>query len=577
MEFHGVHKVFLGRKDLTKYGSNALLLWAIQMHYEIEDIDTFASSYLTDGTDDQKCDLIWVSRDDGIAIVAQSYYKKSGFDRGEAPANKASDLNTAVASLLGDKRLEDLPERIRSATQDLREAIGEGEINSIYIYYIHNLNESANVEKQLATVQLSAKKFLDLKEINVVAEEIGQTTLVDWYENVEIPIRVTDEFEIFCPKGYEIEQKRWKAISTVIEAREIYRYYKKYGAKLFSGNPRSFLGLIKSDQNINFGIRKTAQEEPDDFWVYHNGISVIVNRFDYSETEGKLRFSGLSIVNGAQTTGAVGNLNKEPSENVRIPVRFIQAKEQRILKEISRYNNSQNKMLPSDFRSGDSVQKKLVEEFKGYPGKLSYSGGRRGGETDAISRDPNIIPSDTVAQSLTAFHGRPDIAYKYKGRIWTENEAYNRIFNDSTSCQHILFVYSLHKKILAVKENLKRRGTELTDAQKSILDFLNQRGSIFLVIYGVSRSMETFLGHVVPDKFGLMFRAKSDLATLEENWHQIVDSVLAFSNTLNDGLKKYSFTVEDVNSAVTQFSELILSTSAGNKQIYESFAALVDK
>ena len=63
-------KEFEGRKNLKNlYGDNALLLYALQLKFDIEDIDSVATDALTDGADDKKCDLIYVDRESGIATV----------------------------------------------------------------------------------------------------------------------------------------------------------------------------------------------------------------------------------------------------------------------------------------------------------------------------------------------------------------------------------------------------------------------------------------------------------------------------------------------------------------------------
>ena len=48
---------FQARTDLIeRYGNNALLLYALQLRFEITDIISVASDALTDGGDDKKCD-----------------------------------------------------------------------------------------------------------------------------------------------------------------------------------------------------------------------------------------------------------------------------------------------------------------------------------------------------------------------------------------------------------------------------------------------------------------------------------------------------------------------------------------
>lgn len=68
---------YRGRTDLiSNYGSNSLLLYALQLRFDLSDIASVASESLTDGSNDKKCDLIYVDQDTGIAVVAQAYQKQ---------------------------------------------------------------------------------------------------------------------------------------------------------------------------------------------------------------------------------------------------------------------------------------------------------------------------------------------------------------------------------------------------------------------------------------------------------------------------------------------------------------------
>ena len=116
---------FQARVDLQKYGDNAIGLFALGIRFNLDDLDTVAADAITDGADDKKCDIVFLDIDNGYAVVAQCY--QSAKPRKEAPANKASDLNTAVNWLL-QRDLNDLPERIRSSADDLRKSISNGEI-----------------------------------------------------------------------------------------------------------------------------------------------------------------------------------------------------------------------------------------------------------------------------------------------------------------------------------------------------------------------------------------------------------------------------------------------------------------
>ena len=108
-------KEFRGRKDLEKsYGDNALLLYALQLRFDIEDIDSVAAEALTDGADDKKCDLIYVDRESGVAVVAQAYNRPNAKLEDLAKENKASDLNTAAAWVFTEE-LSEIPNTIKDA------------------------------------------------------------------------------------------------------------------------------------------------------------------------------------------------------------------------------------------------------------------------------------------------------------------------------------------------------------------------------------------------------------------------------------------------------------------------------
>lgn len=222
-------QILENREDLKPYGNNSLLLFALEMQFEIEDIHTIAAEALTDGHDDKKCDLVYVNADDGSAVIAQAYFSVD-LSKREAPASKASDLNTAAAWLLS-RELEDLPDRIRPAATQLRDALQDGQIRTIQFWYVHNLPESHNVENELRTVKRNA--FNSLKQLlgsttslpDVVALEVGRSRLDNWYKSLTTPILVVDTFDVDVIGGYSISSEDWSAFVTAIPAQWLYQIF----------------------------------------------------------------------------------------------------------------------------------------------------------------------------------------------------------------------------------------------------------------------------------------------------------------------------------------------------------------
>lgn len=576
---------FQSRADLKPFGNNALLLYALDLKLDIEDVESFASENVVENNDDKKCDLIYIDYETRTAIITQSYFSQT--IKKEAKANKASDLNTAAGWLLSSD-IQKIPATIKDAAIELRAAIKANQLDNLEFWYLHNCYESKNVQGELEIVSKTVANALKTRykenpSINVKTEEVGINTINEWYKSSRANILVNDTISIKIPGGYEIDEKEWKAFSTSVSLDWLHAMSKKYKKRLFSANVRDYLGSRKSDSNINNGIKNTAEKDPNSFWVYNNGITAIVNDFKpiYDKKEQKytkIELQGISIVNGAQTTGALGTLLSSPSSKGLVPTRFIKSHDQTTVKNIIRYNNSQNKISPSDFRSTDQYQEKLRKEFANYKHPIAYSGGRRGGDADKIKRPQNYLPFEKVSQALAAFHQSPGIAYNYKSELWENDALYSKIYNSSTTAEHIIFVYSLFKNIsdfkLELMSKLKTNGKLIPD-EETKLAFLRKRGSAYMLIAGISSCLETITNTPVANMGSFKFAKKPTLEKAVTYWSPIVQSLISFSNAFDTSLAKALKTNDLIVNNLEVFKSFVSSTKAVMQKVYADFSGHV--
>ena len=321
-------KEFRGRKDLEKsYGDNALLLYALQLRFDIEDIDSVAAEALTDGADDKKYDLIYVDRESGVAVVAQAYNRPNAKLEDLTKENKASDLNTAAAWVFTEE-LSEIPNTIKDAVLDLQDAIKKQEISTVYFWYVHNLDEKRNpkIETEMRAVQAQVQASVNSKypdeELKISTLEVGLNTIQKWFDNSTRRISIEDNFVVDCKNGFELDSNSWRAYVTAVSGKWLRRIYLDKRDDLFSGNPRSFLGKEKRKNSINSGIIESVQKEPTNFWAYNNGVTALVNDFHYDSKKEELTIKGITIINGAQTTGAI-SAPETVSDDFYIPCRFI--------------------------------------------------------------------------------------------------------------------------------------------------------------------------------------------------------------------------------------------------------------
>ncbi|AKD38625.1 hypothetical protein I926_06525 [Pasteurella multocida subsp. multocida OH4807] len=560
--------------ELDEYGDNALGLFALGLNFGVDDLASVGADAITDGADDKKLDMIFINTEENYAVIAQCYFSKK--EKESAPSNKASDLNTGLAWLL-QRNIDEVPERIKSAAINLRNAIKQNHIDRLYLWYVHNLSESHYVENELITVEQTAITILsqEFPSINIqtISKEVGHNTLQTWYERCETPILISDEIDLTINGGYEIKQDTWESYSTAIQLRQLASLYKKHKTKMFSANIRDYLGSRKSDSNINNGIKKTAEEDSNNFWVYNNGLTILTHSYEIKNKSIKLQ--GISIVNGAQTTGAIGSLKKLPDNKALVQARIIAVTDSSInlIDNIIRYNNSQNKVEAADFRSTDKVQRRLKEEFNHIP-EAEYEGGRRGSSSDIIRRKPNLLGSYAVGQALAAFHGEPITAYNKKAGIWINNKIYDKLFNDNTKAAHIVCCYSLVKAIEEKKKNLQYK-TNLTRDEEKLLSFLRQRGAIYLVTYAISYSLESILERSIPNLFRISFGKECSPVIARQIWANILDVLLPFVEHLNPAIKSGLTNNAEIEKAVAMFNSLVKSTSKYNTSIFSDFKAKI--
>jgi hypothetical protein len=567
------------RDDLSDFADSARALFALQMEFGIEDLASIAGDIIVDGPDDKSVDVVYIDDRTGRAIVAQDY--EATTEKNEAPANKAASLGHGAQWLLA-RPIDQVPERLRSAASLVRQGIGDGTITGVDIWYVHNCPESDNVGDELQAARATLSAIVNDAFPDAVVDcgyrELGSATFAEMYRATQVAIEVVDTFELPASGSFETTGDQWSAECLSIPGQWLVDLFNEHGESLFSANVRGYLGSRRSDRNINNGIQETAGEMPGEFWVFNNGITGLVNDFDIGLSDDgaqTLKLSGLAIVNGAQTTGSLASSRADLTD-VTVMARFVKCSNPDIVRSIIRFNNRQNKVEAVDFRSNDSVQSRLREEFSELGG-MSYSGGRRGGVEDVIRRPGDSeIPASTASQSLAAFHGDPNLAYNRKSDIWENDAAYGRYFRDDLTASHMFFAFSLLRSIEANKQRLRDiPEDDRTDAQKRQLSFLSKRGASYLTVAAIANSLESVLGRSVASRFDLRFAKAMSLPDAVAAWDPVVRIATSLSSSLVAGTEQGLKNAENVQQVLTDFQGQLDAIREPSSETFDAFAELV--
>lgn len=552
---------------ITQLGEgNAHLAWAMALYVEEPDIEALASEAITDGHNDKKLDFIYIDRDGKRIIFAQGYFSKKQ-NKDSAPANKASDLNTAAAWIIsGD--LNDVPESLKVNLTECREAISNGEIDAIELLYVHNLPESVNVTKELKTAAEHMQAALGGEAISVTARELGASKIEYLFTSQESHIDLKDKILIPAEIQFTEAGPKWEASVASVPGIWLHNLYSEHGERLFSANYRGFLGRSRR-LKINTGIRQSAESKPEDFWVFNNGITLLT--LGKNKSKAGIELTGISIINGAQTTGSIGSIDikRHNLEGVKVLCRIIECSDSETIDEIVKYNNTQNQITTWDRYSNDSEQNRIFQEFE----ELGHTYIRKRGFRAAA--DHISIGIEEVAQPLLAFHGKYQDAIRGKNQIFERNPLYKLAFQD-IKARHILFVYTLSRAVDEVRTSLKLKSTKgtiiaLEEKHLSLLRVLRFKAFLIAV---VAKTLETII-RIKVDPLTVAFQpdasksANNSLVDLTAMWVPVVEQILAFVATQVEPTTVSERFGEDefINSVSEQVSALLYSGKASDQHL----------
>lgn len=113
--------------------------------------------------------------------------------------------------------------------------------------------------------------------------------------------------EVAEPRDYGFVDGPYRAVYGRISARQLADWSRRHGAALVERNLRRF----KGSTDVNEGLSVTLREQAQHFFYFNNGVTLLCDSFAQvgvrvpTREQGRFEVRGLSIINGAQTVGAI--------------------------------------------------------------------------------------------------------------------------------------------------------------------------------------------------------------------------------------------------------------------------------
>ena len=268
--------------------------------------------------------------------------------------------------------------------------------------------------------------------------------LSDYLDGVAPPVPLL-ELEIESGQGVTLsgvlqrfdEQTRIESWVVPVAVDQIARMYESAGIRLFARNVRGFLG----DTKINLNMKKTLDTEPEFFWYYNNGVTVVCDSAEQVSRGGNrvLRLTNPQIINGQQTTRTLHECASKSSKST-VLVRVISVPREtddeaqrfeNLVSQIVAATNWQNAIRASDLMANDRRQVELERNLRKrdyqYLRKRQVKGEAR---RNAGVKHRFIVTKEELAQVVAACDLDPIVVREGKEQLF-EERYYGTVFPKS--------------------------------------------------------------------------------------------------------------------------------------------------
>lgn len=211
----------------------------------------------------------------------------------------------------------------------------------------------------------------------------------------------------------------------------------------------------------------TAKNAPEKFWYYNNGITALCSSIEKKplgsgREMGMFECKDIKIVNGAQTVGSIARAYQnypDQVEKAKVLIRFISLQDcpEEFATEITRFNNTQNRIDRREFVSLDPEQERLKNELRLEGVTYAYKSG------EYIPQDQGFdLNEATISQAC-----KNDIALAVRAKdkissLWEniEKSPYKTLFNQSVNGSDLWQLVQIQRIVDSQlsKEQKKRDG-----------------------------------------------------------------------------------------------------------------------
>jgi hypothetical protein len=442
--------------------SRSLAAYALCLEADIT--AELAASHVTDGFNDHGIDAIYFD-----PVAHHAYAAQSKWMHKQGSSMKASDVRTFTDGfrMLLDGDLTQFNDHFRRLEREINSAIGEaGNRFTLILAYsgTHALSRDVDAHMKRVLAELN-DPYSDVFTLAVYSQRELHDAVAGRVEGSPIHLPEVTLHDWTCVKDPYV------AYQGQVAATEIADWYTQHKEKLFRKNLRQVI----PGSDVNVAMADTLRKEPRHFWYFNNGITIICDSIKPRAKGGATRApkslscTGVSIVNGAQTVGAIALAHaSEPGtlDDAWVSVRLVSLEDcpEGFAEAITRATNTQNSIVNRDFAALDEHQRRIRRELALEGKEYAF----RTGEVEVPPPPDRGLTIDEATVALACEHDDVQLAVIAKsaiGRFWehTNRTPYTSLFHARVSGTH---VWRVVETLRAIEAALGREQSARTGRQK---------------------------------------------------------------------------------------------------------------
>ncbi|MFK7795805.1 MAG: AIPR family protein, partial [Aureispira sp.] len=444
--------------------SYALLIWFLKFYgnplYRLD-----YQQFITDEGQDYSCDIVLSKKDSRGEVHFYVIQSKWNNQKNANKTTSRDDILKAMSefnTLLKFNFSQLNPnEKLRPKLEALQQHLSNNK--KVTFIFLGLASYDGGAEEHIAAFNQADANVhfqvigIDTIKSDYIARHYKGITPINPLEQQEDPSELTVELELAQDPGNFISiHKPFEAYIVLLRPDAIHQLFQRFRFLLFQKNVRN--PLLQS--KFNEQIKRTAQENPDYFWYYNNGITGIAKLLPaLGQQAQKIAVTGFQIINGAQTVYSIYRAYEESNalereimnRDILVTLRLIRSGGADFDLDVTRYTNAQNPISDRAFRANDPVQLRLQEESY----KTSYWYEKRDGEFREVPEGVTVVSNEEFAKAYSEFylwgffnHPIFFLAQRRVGKdlfFLTSEEheegLYDTIFNNNVSFKILLTAY----------------------------------------------------------------------------------------------------------------------------------------